>query len=80
MGLSKKNKQSVDDTSFKSHSTFGKKRMRAVFSSKEQAEGAVGTEIKIARRHYCGVWAVVVTEFLNGVRESQARHEVSICE
>jgi len=78
MGLSKKNNQSVDDTSFKSHYTFRKKKMRAGFSSKEQPEGAEGTEIKIGRCHYCGVWAAIVTKFPDEVGENEARHEVSM--
>ena len=62
MGLSKKNNQTMDDTSCESHYTFRKKKMRAGFSSKEQAEGAVGTEIKIGKCHYCHIWAAIVTE------------------
>lgn len=79
MGLSKKNKQSVDDASFESHYIFRKKNMRAGFSSKEQAEGTVGTEIRIGRCHYCGVWAVIVPEIPNEVRGNEEGHEVSIC-
>ena len=63
MGLGKKNKQTVDDTSFESHYNFRKKKMRVGFRSKEHAEGALGTEIKIGKCHYCHVWAVIVTEY-----------------
>jgi|TARA_Y100000031_G_C8150891_1_gene352294 hypothetical protein len=63
MGLSKKNKQTMDDTSLEPRYNFRKKKMLAGFNSKEQAEGAVGTVIKIGRCHYCHLWAVVVSEF-----------------
>ncbi len=63
MGLSKKNKRTMADTSCESHYTFRKKKMRVGFSSKEQAEGAVGTEIKIGKCHYCDIRAAIVTEF-----------------
>ncbi len=64
MGLSKKNRKSMADASCESRYTFRKKKMRAGFNSKEeQAEGALGTEIKFGKCHYCRIWAAIVTEF-----------------
>ena len=63
MGLSKKNNQTMDDTSRDTHYNFRKKKIRADFDSKEQAESALGTEIKIGKCHYCHIWAAIVTEF-----------------
>jgi len=63
MGLSKKNRKTMDDRSRESHYTFRKKNMRAGFHSREHAVGALGTEIKIGKCHYCHMWAVIVTEY-----------------
>jgi len=53
----------MDDSSCESHYTFRKEKITAGFRSREHAEGALGTEIKIGKCHYCHLWAVIVTEY-----------------
>ena len=65
VGLSKKNNRTMADTSCESHYKFRKEKITAGFRNREDAEDALGTEIKIGKCHYCHVWAVIVTEYTN---------------